>query len=99
MARQTQEYCYSHKLARDSTSEYAAPITLVPKPDGTWRLCVDYRKLNSITHEAKYPLPRVEDCLDQLRGVQLARQAGQLHSPAGGGSVATAVDAVLRAAA
>ena len=70
MARQTLEYLYTHKLARDSTSEYAAPITLVPKPDGTWRFCVDYRKLNSITHEAKYPLPRVEDCLDQLRGAR-----------------------------
>ena len=70
MARQTLEYLYNHKLARDSTSEYAAPITLVPKPDGTWRFCVDYRKLNSITHEAKYPLPRVEDCLDQLKGAR-----------------------------
>ena len=50
MARQTLEYLYTHKLVRDSTSEYAAPITLVPKPDGTWRFCVDYRKLNSITH-------------------------------------------------
>ena len=70
VARQTLDYLYSHKLARDSTSEYAAPITLVPKPDGTWRFCVDYRKLNSITHEAKYPLPRVEDCLDQLRGAR-----------------------------
>ena len=70
MARQTLEYLYEHKLARDSTSEFAAPITLVPKPDGTWRFCVDYRKLNSITHEAKYPLPRIEDCLDQLRGAR-----------------------------
>ncbi len=68
MAKQTLDYGYTHKLARDSTSEFAAPITLVPKHDWTWRFCVDYGKLNATAHEAKYPLPRVEDCLDQLKG-------------------------------
>eukprot|EP00961_Rhodomonas_salina_P025486 343774-Rhodomonas_salina.2 len=40
--RATLDYLYSHCLAQDSTSEYAAPITLAPKPDGTWRFCIDY---------------------------------------------------------
>lgn len=65
---ETIKYLYDHGLARDSLSEYAAPVTLAKKADGTWRFCVDYRKLNSLTKEAKYPLPRIEDCLDQLRG-------------------------------
>ena len=64
----TLSYLYEHKFARDSISEYASPVTLAKKADGTWRFCVDYRKLNAITKEAKYPLPRIEDCLDQLRG-------------------------------
>lgn len=64
--QQTLDYLYSHGFARDSISEYAAPVTLAKKADGTWRFCVDYRKLNSITKEAKYPLPRIEDCLDKL---------------------------------
>lgn len=64
--QQTLEYLYSHNFARDSTSEYAAPVLLVKKSDGTWRFCVDYRKINKITKEAKYPLPRIDDCLDRL---------------------------------
>ncbi len=66
----TLEYLYSHGLARDSLSEYASPVTLAPKPDGTWRFCTDYRALNSITQEAKFPLPRIDDSLDQLRGAR-----------------------------
>lgn len=63
---ETLNYLYQHGLARDSYSEYGAPVTLVKKQDGTWRFCVDYRKLNAITKEAKYPLPRIDDCLDRL---------------------------------
>ncbi len=63
---QTLEYLYTHGFARDSTSEYAAPVCLAKKSDGTWRFCTDYRRLNDITKESKYPLPRIEDCLDKL---------------------------------
>eukprot|EP00961_Rhodomonas_salina_P197776 2668825-Rhodomonas_salina.1 len=63
----TLEYLYSHGMARDSMSEYAAPVTLEPKPDGTWRFCTDYWLLNAISQEAKYPLLCIKDCLDQLR--------------------------------
>ncbi len=41
-------------------------MCLAKKADGTWRFCTDYRRLNDITKEAKYPLPRIEDCLDHL---------------------------------
>ena len=38
------------------------------KPNGTFRMCVDYRALNRITQRNQYPLPRIDDLLDQLRG-------------------------------
>jgi Reverse transcriptase (RNA-dependent DNA polymerase) len=49
-----------------STSEWSAPIVLIPKPDGTLRFCIDYRKLNALTVRDCYPLPRMDDCLDSL---------------------------------
>jgi hypothetical protein len=43
-------------------------VIFVPKKDGTQRLCVDYRALNEVTIKNKYPLPRIDDLFDQLRG-------------------------------
>ncbi|MFN7739640.1 MAG: reverse transcriptase domain-containing protein, partial [Cyanobacteriota bacterium] len=67
---ETLKYLYEHRLARDSFSEYGAPVTLAKKSNGTWRFCTYYRKLNAITKQAKYPLPRVDECLDHLRGAK-----------------------------
>jgi hypothetical protein len=51
-----------------SLSLWGAPMFFVPKKDGTQRLCVDYRALNEVTIKNKYPLPRIDDLFDQLRG-------------------------------
>ena len=51
-----------------STSPWASPIVLVKKKDGTVRFCVDYRKVNNITHKDAYPLPRIDTTLDTLSG-------------------------------
>jgi hypothetical protein len=54
-----------------STSPWAAPVLFVEKKDGTRRMCIDYRALNEVTIKNKYPLPRIEDLFDQLRGASV----------------------------
>jgi len=49
-----------------ATSEWASPVVLITKKDGSVRFCVDYRKLNSVTIRDTYPLPRMDECLDSL---------------------------------
>ncbi|CAB3224051.1 unnamed protein product [Arctia plantaginis] len=60
-----------HGIVRESSSPYASPIVLVQKKSGEKRLCVDYRALNRRTKRDHYPLPRIEDLLDQLSGQSL----------------------------
>jgi hypothetical protein len=51
-----------------SSSLWGAPMIFVLKKDGTHRLCVDYRAMNEVTIQNKYPLPQIDDLFDQLRG-------------------------------
>jgi len=54
------------QFIRPSTSPWGAPVLLVKKKDRSSRLCVDYRQLNKMTIKNKYPLPRIDDLMDQL---------------------------------
>jgi hypothetical protein len=56
-------------VIRPSTSPCGSPIVLVPKKYGTWRMCVDFRALNKIMMKNRYPLPRIDDLLDQFKNV------------------------------
>jgi hypothetical protein len=55
-------------FVRPSISPYGAPILFVPKKDGGWRLCIDYRALNKITVRNQHPLPRIDEMFEQLHG-------------------------------
>ena len=52
-----------------SVSPWRAPMLFVKKEDGTLRLCIDYRQLNKLIVKNKYPLHRIDDLFDQLKGV------------------------------
>jgi hypothetical protein len=55
-------------LIHPSVSLWGAPVILIRKKDGSWRLCIDYRQLNKATIKNQYPLPRIDDLFDQMKG-------------------------------
>ncbi|KAK3560440.1 hypothetical protein QTP86_008445 [Hemibagrus guttatus] len=63
-------------VIQESLSPYASPIVLVRKADGSLRLCVDYRRLNSKTKRDAFPLPRIDESLDALGGAQVFSTIG-----------------------
>ena len=60
------KYMLDNRIAEPSASSWASPCLLVDKSDRSPRFCTDYRKVNGITKPDAYPLPRMEDCVDQV---------------------------------
>jgi hypothetical protein len=69
--RQQLDEFLSKDFIRPSQSPFAAPVLFVRKRDGTLRMCMDYRALNKLTIKDRYPLPRIDDLLDQLQGATI----------------------------
>ena len=62
------EEMLSGGVVRESASPWASPVVLVRKKSGDIRFCVDYRRLNAVTRKDVFPMPRIDDLLDQLNG-------------------------------
>jgi len=67
VSRQVQDLL-SRNLIEPANGAWSSPVVLVRKKDGSWRFCIDYRKLNSVTIQDAYPLPRIDESLDVLAG-------------------------------
>lgn len=57
---------FTEWLAVSSQSAWSSTCLLVPKSDGSFRFCTDYRKIDAVTKPDSFPLPRIDDCIDKV---------------------------------
>ena len=60
------QYMLENDIIEPSNSAWSSPCVLVPKHDGSYRFCTDFRKVNAVTKTDSYPIPRIDDCIDKL---------------------------------
>lgn len=60
------DYMLENGIIEPCVSEWCSPCLLTPKPDNSWRFCTDFRKVNQVTKTDSYPMPRIDDLIDQL---------------------------------
>ena len=64
--REEVQYLLDNDFIEPSQSKWNSPCILVPKPDETFRICTDYHKVNSVTQTDTFPIPRIDDCIDNI---------------------------------
>ena len=64
--REEIQYLLDNDFIEPSQSDWSSPCILVPKPDGTFRMCTEYRKVNSVTKTDSFPVRRMDDCIDNI---------------------------------
>ncbi|GJZ27023.1 hypothetical protein Tco_0571276 [Tanacetum coccineum] len=71
----------SEGASNSSSLPWGAPVLLVKKKEGTFRMCIDYHELNKLTMKNRYPLPRIDDLFDQLQGLSVDTFDNQSTEP------------------
>ena len=64
--RKEVDYMLQNKIIEPSQSQWSSPCVLVPKPDGSYRFCTDFRRVNAVTKTDSFPLPRIDNCIDRI---------------------------------
>ena len=77
--REEIQYLLDNDFIQPNQSDWSSPCILVPKPDGTFRMCTDYRKVNSVTKTDSFPVPRMDDCIDNIGQAQYVTKFNLLN--------------------